>query len=243
VIAIERDAAVLLDAWERGMACSPDERAEALLATWRAAEQVTETVGERNARLLTLHVELFGSRLDLLSHCPQCGMVAQFPGDCEQLRAHMHQRGGEGPHTLYADGCCITFRLPQRRDVIALSEVADADAFAHRLLERCVVKATLDGQPLPARDIPVAVRDALSARMDALDPGAAISFALECPQCAARWDAPLDVGQLVWQRVQSAAEHLLLDIDALARAYGWTESEVLRLAPMRRAAYLQMVTT
>mgnify|MGYP001788484044 CR=1 FL=1 len=37
-----------------------------------------------------------------------------------------------------------------------------------------------------------------------------------------------------------AAERVLLDVDALARCYGWTESEVLRLSPTRRAAYLQL---
>jgi hypothetical protein len=40
--------------------------------------------------------------------------------------------------------------------------------------------------------------------------------------------------------VQAAAERVLLDVHALARAYGWTESEVLRLTPARRSAYLQM---
>jgi hypothetical protein len=58
-----------------------------------------------------------------------------------------------------------------------------------------------------------------------------------------RWQAPLDVGEALWQKVRTAAEHLLLDIDTLARAYGWTEREVLRLSPLRRAAYLQMVTS
>jgi hypothetical protein len=46
----------------------------------------------------------------------------------------------------------------------------------------------------------------------------------------------------LWQKVQLAAERLLLDIDTLARAYGWTESDVLRLSPVRRAAYVQMTT-
>ena len=62
------------------------------------------------------------------------------------------------------------------------------------------------------------------------------------PGLRAHWAAPLDTGQLVWQQVRTAAERLLLDIDALARAYGWTEREMLSLPPARRAAYLQIVT-
>ncbi|HJQ82925.1 MAG TPA: GNAT family N-acetyltransferase, partial [Candidatus Binatia bacterium] len=54
--------------------------------------------------------------------------------------------------------------------------------------------------------------------------------------------APLDVGRLLWEKVQIAAERLLLDVDALARAYGWTEREILSLSPGRRAAHLQIVS-
>jgi hypothetical protein len=92
------------------------------------------------------------------------------------------------------------------------------------------------------RELPAPVLDALSQQLEKLDPGASVSFAVVCPQCASHWDAPLDVGEIVWQKVRAAAERLLLDIDMLARTYGWTESEVLRLNPLRRAAYLQMVT-
>ena len=94
---------------------------------------------------------------------------------------------------------------------------------------------------MPVHELPMPVLDALSRHMEALDPGAGVSFALVCPQCGTCWDAQLDVGELVWQKLRAAAERLLLDVDALARAYGWTEPEVLRLSPVRRAAYLQMV--
>ncbi len=38
-----------------------------------------------------------------------------------------------------------------------------------------------------------------------------------------------------------AAEQSLVEVDALARAYGWTEAEIMQLSPTRRAAYLQLV--
>ena len=40
-----------------------------------------------------------------------------------------------------------------------------------------------------AQDRWATVLDALSERMETLDPAASLSFALECPQCATRWDA------------------------------------------------------
>ena len=37
------------------------------------------------------------------------------------------------------------------------------------------------------------------------------------------------------------AGRMLLDIHALARAYGWSESDILALPPRRRQAYLELV--
>jgi hypothetical protein len=96
---------------------------------------------------------------------------------------------------------------------------------------------------VPASALPPAVLDAISRRMEQLDPAASLSFAVACPQCGCEWDARLDLGELVWRKLQAAAERLLLDIDALARTYGWTEREVLSISPTRRAAYVQMAAS
>jgi hypothetical protein len=77
--------------------------------------------------------------------------------------------------------------------------------------------------------------------MEALEPGAAVTFDLTCPECGAQWSAPMDCGDVLWSELQVRAERLLLDVDALARAYGWSESQVLALSPTRRAAYLQLI--
>jgi hypothetical protein len=89
-------------------------------------------------------------------------------------------------------------------------------------------------------ELPQGVRDAISARMEALDPNALLSFAVTCPDCAHAWRAPLNVGEAFWTELQTSVERTLLEVDALARAYGWTEPQVLALTATRRAAYLQL---
>jgi hypothetical protein len=81
----------------------------------------------------------------------------------------------------------------------------------------------------------------LDSHLERLDPGAVVSFALLCPSCNHGWSAAVDVGEAVWAELRRAAERSLIEVDALARTYGWTEGDVLRLSPMRRAAYLQLV--
>jgi hypothetical protein len=230
----------LLALWERGIACETWARADALLSA--SGDEGPRTLGQRTQALLRLHASLFGGRAELVSHCPSCQAAAQFSVDCVTILEHLPATIETATHRLELDGFVLEFRLPTAADIAAASSENTDDAFARRVLERCVLACSRDDVPAPSSDVPDAVLDAVSKQMEALDPGATLSFAVRCPECAAQWDAPLDTGQLVWQKVQSAAERLFLDIDALARAYGWTEQQVLSLPPVRRAAYLQIVS-
>lgn len=230
------DGDTLLALWERALAQPAAWRADILIGD---AISRPPTLGERNTRLAVLHAHLFGREFELLSHCPACATVAQFSGDCGALADAMPAEIA-ATHHIVVDGHLIEFRLPTAEDVHAASLHEDEEEFAFALLERCMIACTHDGQSESPQCLPPAVLDALSQRMEALDPAASVSFALECPQCAAHWDARLDLAQLVWQKLKAAAERLLLDVDTLARHYGWTERDVMALSPTRRAAYVQM---
>ena len=257
-------AEALLRLWECGLGQPPGARDDALLRASSEDIEPAPTMGECNGRLVALHADLFGRELELISHCPACGTVVQFTADCVSLAAQMRPSSDNTePHRLEAHGHVIEFRLPNSADIASASATvttttariatlandedtftdAYTDAFTQALLDRCVLSCTLDGASVPTHAVPAPVLDELSQHMETLDPGASVSFALACPQCATRWQAPLAIGELVWQKVRAAAERVLLDIDVLARAYGWTERAVLRLNPLRRAAYLQMVTS
>jgi hypothetical protein len=230
----------LLGLWERGLGHRGWAQGDALLAATDA--RTPRTLGERTVTLLRLHEAMFGAGADLVSQCPSCEMAVQFTVNCADLLEQIPETTTETAHRIDVREYAIEFRLPSGADVAATSkEVGDED-FARRMLERCVIACTRDGEQIGLHDLPIEALDAVSRRMEALDPGATVSFAVDCPDCMAHWDAPLDVGQLVWQKVQTSAERLLLDVDVLARAYGWTEREVLSLTPARRAAYLQIVT-
>jgi hypothetical protein len=243
-MACRPDADAVLALWERTLEQGAVPRDDALLRASEDGAGHAQTLGERNTRLLALHARLFGAGLALLSRCPACGTTAQFDADCDALVMQGTPSPPATPQLLESHGHRIEFRLPDRADIDAASAATSATAghadFVGSLLERCVTSCSCNGVSVPALAMPPAVLDALSQRMDALDPAASLSFGVECPQCDARWEARLDVAQLVWQKVQTAAERVLLDVDALARAYGWTEPDVLRLSSVRRAAYLQM---
>jgi hypothetical protein len=235
---LTENAEALLALWEYGLAQPESRRADALL---QEIAPSALTLGQRNARLLELHARVFGSTLQLSSHCPSCGTALEFGADCDALASRIPAADQPFTHTLEAHGHVVEFRLPGSADIDAVGSEDDPARFAHALLARCVIACSREGVPVPVVEQPQAVSEAVSRQMEALDPGAIVSFAVECPDCAARWDACVDLPRLVWQKVQAAAERLLLDVDVLARAYGWTEHDVLSLRPWRRAAYLQLV--
>ena len=228
--------------WEGAIARTDGDRAGVLLQLMDDESAPVATLGEQNARLLELHTRLFGSRAELLSRCPSCGNTAQFAVDCAELRSQLPSPPDACENQLTLAQFDVRFRLPGPADVLAASD-HDDESFVRRLIERCVISCSANGQAVPVGAWPESLIVALSDRIEALDPAASVSFALQCPQCAGTWQAPLDCADLLWQKVQAAAERLLIDVDALARTYGWTESEVLELSPTRRAAYVQLITS
>ena len=87
--------------------------------------------------------------------------------------------------------------------------------------------------PSPDREIEEA-----DEQLALADPLAETRVRLTCPGCGREWDDTLDLALFVWAEVESRAKRLLLDVHQLARAYGWTEGEILALSERRRRFYL-----
>ena len=235
----------LLALWECATARRPLDRDDALLATAFGGE-VPRSLSQRHARLLALRQRLFGRALALRSNCPHCAATAEFAVDCAALQPALNPSPESAQaQTVEHAGWHARFRNPDALDLRAAASTAPRDdpaALARALLQRCLLQCqSPDGSVQAVDALPVELADAMSQAMDAAEPGAALGFDLVCPDCRTAWSAPLDPGGALWTELRQRAESLLLDIDALARAYGWTEPQVLALSPTRRAAYLQLV--
>jgi hypothetical protein len=230
----------LLQIWEVAASLDPRGR-ERVIADAAGAAPAT-SLGARNAALFRLRSKLFGGLQQLRCNCPDCEAVCDFAVDCDAMaRAALPAPGAADEQQLERDGFKVCFRLP-RPDDVESAEAAAGSPFETFLLERCVKEARRIGEgPCAARDLPQPVLDAISATMEVLEPGASIGFALTCPECGSSWSAPMDVAEVLWSEIRAKAERLLLDIDTLAQAYGWSEENILSLSPVRCAGYLQLV--
>lgn len=202
------------------------------------AELARLPIGRRDALLLDLRGRTFGPNIDVFLECEECGERLELSLPAASLAGECPLGPGDTAD-LEVDGYRATFRLP---DSLDLAAALHAGQNAPRVLAlRTVLSAEKDGLPIPAADLPDSVVAALGERAAELDPASEIVLAPLCPACGARASVPFDIGAHLWAEVRFHARRLLVDIHQLARAYGWSEAEILSLSPARRRAYLEIL--
>lgn len=173
-------------------------------------------LGDREVALRAVYAATFGPSFVARVACGAgCGEAIEFDMD---LRALVQPAPEAGPSHRIGGAPC---RVPTGADVEeALARPGDPGA---ALAAICTGGAALDGALL-AREL---------AR---LDPNAECALDLECPHCGAMTQALLDGLDLI-RNALSESGGIMAQIDRLARAYGWSEAEILALPRARRLRY------
>lgn len=255
----------LLDIWEQGLN-QPLLHRSLLLLTAASPESSADaianlSIGARDARLMQLREWLFGSRLSNTSRCPRCSERVEWENEIGQLRIPASPPcPAAADFSLAVDEYNVRFRLPTSADVIEIVEkiypgedrpgdvrspgetptVATSPAL--ELLQRCIHSAEHAGKPCALAQLPETVYQALSQRIEEIDPQADIRIQLACPQCTHRWAVWFDIASFLWAEIDAWAERTLQVVHTLASAYGWSERDILNLSPVRRQLYLGLVT-
>jgi len=194
-------------------------------------------LGLRNDRVLALRERLAGPVLEALASCPACGSTLECTLGTDLLRAAAVPLDG----TATLGDFEVEYRLPNSLDLAYALRFASAVEAAEALARRCVIRAWQGDREISAEALPTGTLEALGDHLDQIDPAAVPSLGLTCSDCGHAWTALFDVADFVWRELAVAARRALLEVHELARAYGWTEGEVLRLSPTRRKLYLGMV--
>jgi predicted RNA-binding Zn-ribbon protein involved in translation (DUF1610 family) len=235
-------AADVLHVWEVGRRQVAAERALTLLA--RACpergrdELLGLPLGDRDRLLLEARAAALGPTLEATASCPACGEVVELRLEIETLLAG----GGvaaDDEATLTAGEHELRFRRLDSADLLAAASCRDSEAARALLVERCVVAARRDGRDVAPRDLPPAAVAAVAERLAAVDAQVETLLDLTCPACGDAWRTELDPATFVWEELRARALALLDDVDVLARAYGWSEGEILALGAERRRLYVE----
>ena len=234
----------LLDAWEAGWRKGLSIRAVSLLMTGCRDEDpqalASLPVGQRDARLLDMRELIFGPSMTGIVSCGACGERLEVEVATHELRATATSVN-PAEQGLTAGEWEVHFRLPNSRDIASIEGLSNEQPARRALLERCLLEVTRRGENVPAAEVPDDVATLIGQRMAEADPQATAEVAVECPDCKHSWSAPFDVAAFVWTEVDAWARRMLRQVHELATAYSWTEDEILRLSPARRARYLELI--
>jgi len=236
----------LLRVWEHGLNRPLVERSLDLIRTASTAgeaEAADLSIGQRDARLLQLREWMFGPKLANTAVCPYCAERVEWENDVRDLRLQPIMPAAAPVFELETDGFHITFRLPSTADITVLdNRLSETDNTA-ALLHQCLLRVQKDGVEYKAGDLPVHVLQAMEERMGSEDAQADITLLLSCPACSRQWESRFDILSYLWSEVNAWAMHILQEVYLLAKAFGWSEHDILNMSPRRRRLYLEMIRT
>lgn len=235
--------AEILEVWERGQGRGAEQQALAPLlvaSPERPAEELARLpVGERDEALLDLRRLTLGSLLQGSAPCPGCGLTVDFAVEVEEVLAA--GRGARrGAVEVAAGGVEISLRPLDSLDLAFAGAAPSLAEARRRLVERAVVSAVRDGEPVAAAELPEEAVAALAEALEARDPLAVVPLAMACGRCGRSWQPLLEVAGFVWRELAARAERTMSDVHSLAQTYGWSESTILALSPARRQYYLEL---
>ncbi|AFL88412.1 hypothetical protein Terro_2506 [Terriglobus roseus DSM 18391] len=225
---MESSAGMVVRAWEAGSTVTAWQRPAALLSALTdipLQQTLRLGIARRDAALVAWRTALFGVQWPAFAQCPACKTMLEY---------ELPQRSAtvvESDEALEIDvsGLHLQVRWPNSLDLADAAACPDAREGRALLLKRILPEPV-------AEDF---VGSVLTAMADAHNGFTGID--LQCPECAAHWSEVFEAGEYLWREVRAAGRRILRDVDALARAYGWSETEILSLSDLRRNEYLAMV--
>jgi hypothetical protein len=226
--------------WEHGAHCHALDRTAFLCARARPelpAHSIADLpLGTVTASLLRLREATFGARIQCHVDCDRCGERLELA----LLSTDLLQPTPENRSEIDVLG--LRVRAPCLRDVAAVANESEVDRAAQQLLARCILHSAIEPGAIEAGALPDGALREVEDALEALDPNADLALDVHCAACGHCGTAQLDAGELLWDEIDAHARASLYEVHVLARAYGWTEAEILGLGAARRAAYLAMAT-
>jgi hypothetical protein len=174
------------------------------------------TAADRDALLAALHRQCWGDCIVASLTCAACGKPFDMSFRLSELERHLRSAPGDP----------APFTIPLGEDELAAAAHGAREGTL-RLAEACGAKP---------EDIERA-SEALTAAAPIVD----LDLAARCAECGHEQPAHFDLQSFVLQRLLNERAALLVEIHALAAAYGWSLAEILALARSTRRAMTEIL--
>ena len=208
------------------------------------------TVGDRERLLFALCAATFSDEMDLVSRCPfgECGELSELtlplkewiPPNPSIPPADWYEKqidAGNGKRVL-------RFRFPTGADQEAASRQLQSqrpEQVELALIRDCLLEVRdSDGAPVAFEAHLAELKPHLEAAWSELDPLGDCFAKVDCSGCDRLYTAVVDALTLFETRLENRG-NIFEQVHRLARAYHWSERELLSLSFSRRHRYLSLV--
>ena len=219
------DEQVALALVEQGSRLAPLDQAVLLAATLDGVSPAAAAdmpLDRRDRLLIDARMAAFGPDIAFFARCPHCAEGNEADFDLGVL-----------PDAAPATG--VAARIGTR-EILLRAPTSAAIARSIRAARPDLLIDDIAGEDARPDDPDwlAAVESALAGAFPLLD----VRFEMTCSACEARFDTRFDIVPWLWREIEVMASRTIDTVDRLARAYGWTERDILSLSPMRRGFYL-----
>lgn len=189
-------------------------------------------LGTRDTALIELRIATFGMSLTTVANCAGCDTEIEADFELDALRSI-------GSDVVVSEFDVTTtagerrFRVPTTYDVIAAAAAPDPGRV---IAERCAIGIDPGERPLADADVRT-ISDALAAASPIID----VTIEMTCVDCGRASDRTLDIVAVLSDELDAHCQRVIHDVIVLARAFGWSETDVLSIPPRRRHRYLDVV--
>jgi hypothetical protein len=197
------------------------------------------SLAERDWLLLQLHQRSFGADIAGEVRCPSCQGLNEIRFAARDLLEAPPAAADAVAVPLPSGGTAMVRRATAADHEFFWASAAHGTAAQQEAaLSRLVVSS---GDPASTgTDLGEADRREVAQALEASVPEP-IALDLICQECGHRFDAPFDPAAFVVAEVLAHSRMLLNDVHTLARAYHWSERDILQLPIGRRLAYLDRI--
>ena len=202
-------------------------------------DQLAElAIGQRDSILFGLYETTFGPEVAGLATCPNCGEHLETNFNVADVRVEANDTNGV--LFLNCEGYEVRIRLPNSFDLISISGIKDLEAGKDALLKRCLIEIRDGSGEVSFDQIPSEIEEAIAESMEDADPQGNVKVNLSCPSCECQWQVVFDILSFIWDEINAWSQRTLRDVHVLAKAYGWSERDILEMTSYRRQIYLEM---
>jgi hypothetical protein len=190
-------------------------------------------IPDRDRLLAAVYVRGFGTRVESTVRCSTCDQRFDLDFTLDDVLHNMREgTAGRVPRDdagffRLRDG--RRFRLPSGADEHAVLQVPVADREA-MLLRRCVVEGSADADP-----------ESLAEAMREAAPLLDLLVEAPCPECSRVQTVRFDLQHYLLVRILDERRLRAWEFHRLARAYGWSRSEILDLSRSQRRLHVELI--